>query len=204
MRKYRYRMEQKLLKNIFFSYINRMKYINRWGLMRNTDTENIQEHSLQVAILAHALCIIKNKYFGGNINADRSCVYALYHDANEIITGDLPTPVKYFNPQIKESYRKIEDISKEKLVSMLPDDMQDEYRSILFYEEDEEYRDIIRAADKLSAYIKCVEEVKAGNKEFLQAKESIYNVLVDMNLPELEYFMEHFLPSYSLSLDEMN
>ncbi|MGI6529589.1 MAG: 5'-deoxynucleotidase [Clostridia bacterium] len=194
----------KLLNNIFFAYINRMKYINRWGLMRNTDTENIQEHSLQVAILAHALCIIKNKYFGGNINADRSCVYALYHDANEIITGDLPTPVKYFNPQIKESYRKIEDISKEKLVSMLPDDMQDEYRSILFYEEDEEYRDIIRAADKLSAYIKCVEEVKAGNKEFLQAKESIYNVLVDMNLPELEYFMEHFLPSYSLSLDEMN
>jgi len=192
------------LNNIFFAYINRMKYINRWGLMRNTDTENIQEHSLQVAILAHALCIIKNKYFGGNINADRSCVYALYHDANEIITGDLPTPVKYFNPQIKESYRKIEDISKEKLVSMLPDDMQDEYRSILFYEEDEEYRDIIRAADKLSAYIKCVEEVKAGNKEFLQAKESIYNVLVDMNLPELEYFMEHFLPSYSLSLDEMN
>ncbi|HHT91897.1 MAG TPA: 5'-deoxynucleotidase [Clostridiaceae bacterium] len=192
------------MNNIFFAYINRMKYINRWGLMRNTDTENIQEHSLQVAILAHALCIIKNKYFGGNINADRSCVYALYHDANEIITGDLPTPVKYFNPQIKESYRKIEDISKEKLVSMLPDDMQDEYRSILFYEEDEEYRDIIRAADKLSAYIKCVEEVKAGNKEFLQAKESIYNVLVDMNLPELEYFMEHFLPSYSLSLDEMN
>ncbi|HOA32573.1 MAG TPA: 5'-deoxynucleotidase, partial [Clostridia bacterium] len=98
----------KLLNNIFFAYINRMKYINRWGLMRNTDTENIQEHSLQVAILAHALCIIKNKYFGGNINADRSCVYALYHDANEIITGDLPTPVKYFNPQIKESYRKIE------------------------------------------------------------------------------------------------
>ena len=194
----------KLLNNIFFAYINRMKYINRWGLMRNTDTENIQEHSLQVAILAHALCIIKNKYFGGNINADRSCVYALYHDANEIITGDLPTPVKYFNPQIKESYRKIEDISKEKLVSMLPEDMQDEYRSILFYEEDDEYRDIIRAADKLSAYIKCVEEVKAGNKEFLQAKESIYNVLVDMNLPELEYFMEHFLPSYSLSLDEMN
>ncbi len=192
------------MNNIFFAYINRMKYINRWGLMRNTDTENIQEHSLQVAILAHALCIIKNKYFGGNINADRSCVYALYHDANEIITGDLPTPVKYFNPQIKESYRKIEDISKEKLVSMLPDDMQDEYRSILFYEEDDEYRDIIRAADKLSAYIKCVEEVKAGNKEFLQAKESIYNVLVDMNLPELEYFMEHFLPSYSLSLDEMN
>lgn len=192
------------MNNIFFAYINRMKYINRWGLMRNTDTENIQEHSLQVAILAHALCIIKNKYFGGNINADRSCVYALYHDANEIITGDLPTPVKYFNPQIKESYRKIEDISKEKLISMLPDDMQDEYRSILFYEEDEEYRDIIRAADKLSAYIKCVEEVKAGNKEFLQAKESIYNVLVDMNLPELEYFMEHFLPSYSLSLDEMN
>ncbi len=194
----------KLLNNIFFAYINRMKYINRWGLMRNTDTENIQEHSLQVAILAHALCIIKNKYFGGNINADRSCVYALYHDANEIITGDLPTPVKYFNPQIKESYRKIEDISKEKLVSMLPEDMQDEYRSILFYEEDDEYRDIIRAADKLSAYIKCVEEVKAGNKEFLQAKESIYKVLKDMNLPELEYFMEHFLPSYSLSLDEMN
>jgi 5'-deoxynucleotidase len=192
------------LNNIFFAYINRMKYINRWGLMRNTDTENIQEHSLQVAILAHALCIIRNKYFGGNINADRACVYALYHDANEIITGDLPTPVKYFNPQIKESYRNIEKISKEKLLSMLPEDMQDEYRAILFYEDDEEYRDIIKAADKLSAYIKCVEEVKAGNKEFIQAKESIYKVLKEMNLPELEYFIEHFLPSYSLSLDEMN
>lgn len=192
------------MNNIFFAYINRMKYINRWGLMRNTDTENIQEHSLQVAILAHALCIIRNKYFGGNINADRACVYALYHDANEIITGDLPTPVKYFNPQIKESYRNIEKISKEKLLSMLPEDMQDEYRAILFYEDDEEYRDIIKAADKLSAYIKCVEEVKAGNKEFIQAKESIYKVLKEMNLPELEYFIEHFLPSYSLSLDEMN
>ena len=171
--------------------------------MRNTDTENIQEHSLQVAILAHALCIIKNKYFDGNIDADRACVYALFHDANEIITGDLPTPVKYFNPQIKESYKNIEEISKEKLLSMLPDDMEEEYRSILFFEEDEEYRDIIKAADKLSAYIKCVEEVKAGNREFLQAKDSIYRVLIEMNLSELNYFMKHFLPSYNLSLDEM-
>lgn len=191
------------MNNIFFAYINRMRYINRWGLMRNTYTENIQEHSLQVALLAHALAVIRNKYFGGDLNPEKVCLYAIYHDANEIITGDLPTPVKYYNPQIEESYKKIEDISKEQLLSMLPDDLQAEYRDIFFYEENEAYRLLVRAADKLSAYIKCVEEVKSGNKEFLKAKESIYKVLIDMDLPELSYFMENFLPAYELTLDEM-
>lgn len=172
--------------------------------MRNTENENIQEHSLQVAILAHALCLIRNKYFNGNLNAEKACVYAIFHDCNETITGDLPTPIKYFNPQIKESYHNLENISKEKLLSMLPDDMKEDYRSILFFEEEnEEYGLIIKAAVKLSAYIKCVEEVKAGNREFIQAKESTLKYLSDMDLPELKYFMDKFLPAYDLSLDEM-
>lgn len=172
--------------------------------MRNTETENIQEHSLQVAVLAHALCLIRNKYFNGSLNGEKACLYAIFHDCNETITGDLPTPVKYFNPQIKESYHHLENISKEKLLSMLPEDLQEEYREILFFEEEnEEYGAIVKAADKLSAYIKCVEEVKAGNREFIQAKESTFKCLVDMDMPELNYFIENFLPAYNLSLDEL-
>ena len=190
----------------FFAYIGRMKYIVRWGLMRNTDSENIQEHSLQVAILAHALAIIHNKLCGyDELLPERACVYAVFHDASEIITGDLPTPVKYYNPVIKENYQAIEDIAKEKLLSMLPEEMDDVYRPILFYEqEDKKYYPIVKAADKLSAYIKCAEEVKAGNREFIKAMESTRNSLDEMNLPEVQHFVKHYLPSYNKTLDEMN
>ncbi len=190
--------------NSFFAYLSRMKYINRWGLMRNTANENILEHSGQTAMLAHALVLIANKYFGKNLNPDRICVYALYHDANETITGDLPTPVKYFNKQINESYHEIEDLSKNKLLSMLPDDIREDYRDILFFEEEqEEYRKIVKAADKISAYIKCAEEVKSGNREFSAAKLATAESIKSLNLPEADYFMEHFIPAFDCTLDEL-
>lgn len=190
----------------FYAYIGRMKYIVRWGLMRNTDTENIQEHSLEVAILAHALAIIHNKLSGKEeLSPDRACVYAIFHDAAEIITGDLPTPVKYYNPVIKESYQAIEDVAKDKLLSMLPGDMADVYRPILFYERDDSmYYPIVKAADKLSAYIKCVEEVKAGNREFVKAMEATRNSLDECGLPEVDHFMKHYIDAYMKTLDEMN
>lgn len=191
----------------FYAYLSRMKYINRWGLMRNTVTENIQEHSLQVAVLAHGLTLIYNELRSETepeLNPERACMYALFHDANEIITGDLPTPIKYFNPAIKENYHQIEEISKEKLLSMLPENMQEPYRAILFYETgDPAYYPIVKAADRLSAYIKCEEEVKAGNGEFTKARESVLESMRAMNLPALNYFMEHFLPPFRLTLDEL-
>ena len=190
----------------FFAYIGRMKYIVRWGLMRNTNSENIQEHSLQVAILAHALAVIHNKLSGREeLSPDRACVYAIFHDAGEIITGDLPTPVKYYNPLIKENYQAIEDVAKEKLLSMLPEEMGKVYRPILFYEqEDVKYYPIVKAADKLSAYIKCVEEVKAGNREFVKAMESTLEALQALELPEVSHFMSHYIEAYNKTLDEMN
>ena len=190
----------------FFAYIGRMKYIVRWGLMRNTNSENIQEHSLQVAILAHALAVIHNKLCGREeLSPDRACVYAIFHDAGEIITGDLPTPVKYYNPLIKENYQAIEDVAKEKLLSMLPEEMGKVYRPILFYEqEDVKYYPIVKAADKLSAYIKCVEEVKAGNREFVKAMESTLEALQALELPDVSHFMSHYIEAYNKTLDEMN
>lgn len=189
----------------FYAYINRMKYINRWGLMRNTETENIQEHSYQVAVLAHALGVINNVYFGGDVSPEKATIYALFHDANEIITGDLPTPVKYYNPAISESYKKLEDVTKEKLISMLPEETKDIYRDIFFFEhKEEDYRVIVKAADRLSAYIKCIEELKAGNREFEKASLSVKKSLEDMHLKELDWFMEHCLEPYMLTLDELN
>lgn len=190
----------------FYAYIGRMKYIVRWGLMRSTVSENIQEHSLEVAVLAHALTVIHNKLLGREeLSPDRACVYALFHDASEIITGDLPTPVKYYNPVIKESYQKIEDVAKEKLLSMLPGDMAEVYRPILFYEkEDSIYYPIVKAADRLSAYVKCMEEVKAGNREFIKAMEASKMQLDKCGLPEVEYFIKHYGDAYMKTLDEMN
>lgn len=188
----------------FFAYLNRMKYINRWGLMRNTANENILEHSGQTAMIAHMLALIGNKYFGKDYNPDRVCIYALYHDANETITGDLPTPVKYFNQQINESYREIEDLSKNKLLEMLPADFRSEYEDILFYENKEvEYRRIVKAADKISAHIKCIEEVKSGNSEFSAAKKATAESITQMGMSEADFFMEHFIPSFESSLDEL-
>lgn len=189
----------------FFAFLSRMKYINRWGLMRNTYTENIQEHSLQVAIIAHGLAVIRNTYFNGEINPERVAVLAMFHDCNEIITGDMPTPIKYYNPQINKIYKDIEDISKEKILSMLPEEMADEYYSLFFKNpEDIDCWQLVKAADRIAAYVKCIEEVKAGNNEFIKASETILKTIREINLEEVSYFMEKFLPSFSLSLDEID
>lgn len=172
--------------------------------MRNTQPENIQEHSLQVAIIAHALAVIKNKFFEGNVNPERIAVLGMYHDCNEIITGDMPTPIKYFNPEISQAYKNVEYVSKNKLLSMLPEELKESYSSILFHEDhDPECWKIVKAADRISAYIKCIEEVKAGNMEFKKASESIYKTIVEIGTPEVEYFLNIFVPSFSLTLDEL-
>ncbi len=188
----------------FFAFLSRMKYISRWGLMRNTSTENIQEHSLQVSILAHALAVISNACFNGNVNPDRVAVLAVYHDSNETITGDLPTPIKYFNPSISKAYKDLEDVSKNKLLSMLPDEMKSEYQSILFFDETSAEGKIVKAADRISAYIKCLEEEKAGNTEFKKAAVSILNKIEEMQMPEVDYFIQYFIPGFKLTLDELN
>jgi 5'-deoxynucleotidase len=187
-----------------FAFLSRMKYITRWGLMRNTQSENIQEHSLQVAVIAHALAVIKNEFFDGDTNPERIAVLGVFHDCNEIITGDLPTPIKYHNPGISSAYKDIETISKKKLLSMLPEELVGTYSSILFHDEqDREGWKLVKAADRISAYIKCVEEEKAGNREFKKASESIYQSIMEIDLPEVHYFMEKFMPSFYLTLDEL-
>lgn len=189
----------------FFSYMAKMKHIKRWGLMRNTRDENIQEHSLQAAMIAHALAMIKNTYFNGSVDANFVMSLAVYHEAGEVITGDLATPIKYFNPEIKQAYKQIEHVAEEKLVEMLPKEMQDEYKKlILEREEDKECYSIVKAADKICAYLKCVEEMSAGNKEFEKAQANILKSINDLNMPEVAYFMENFVPSFELTLDELN
>ena len=187
----------------FFPMIARMRYIDRWGLMRNTQVENIQEHSHMVAVLAHALAVIENKYFDGQIDPGAVAVAALYHDASEIITGDMPTPIKYDNPEIRDAYKMVEAVAEQKLLSMLPPELRGEYDEIITIP-DPEIRALVKAADKLSAYLKCVEELKAGNLEFKKAKEQTYAALCQNPIPALNYFMEHFLSGFELTLDELN
>ena len=186
----------------FFAMISRMKYIDRWGLMNNTRTENISEHSLETAILTHALVMIANTRFGEDLNADRAAVIALYHDAGEIITGDMPTPVKYYNPDIKNAYKAVEKVAEDKLIAMLPEELRELYRPLIS-NDDETLERYVKAADKLSALIKCIEEVRMGNNEFLKAKSAIEQALADMKLPALELFMREYLPAYYLTLDEL-
>ena len=186
----------------FFALISRMKYIDRWALMRNTETENIQEHSHQVAVLAHALAVIANQRFGAQLDPGRVTVAALYHDATEIITGDMPTPVKYYNSTLRDSYKQVEAAAADRLLSMLPPELRPEFESYL-RESDPEIHAYVKAADKLSAYLKCVEEVKAGNSEFRLAKEQTWAALMDKPLPALQYFIDQFLPSFELTLDEL-
>lgn len=190
------------MRHHFFAYISRMRYIARWGLMRNTQKENLQEHSHMAAVLAHALAVIRRDVFGGAVDPGAAAAAALYHDAPEILTGDLPTPVKYFNPEIRNAYRRVEEISANKLLSMLPEELAGSYRPLLL-EEDPGVRELVKAADKLSAYIKCVEEEKAGNAEFRQAAAQLKAMIERSPLPEVRYFTEHFLPSFSLTLDEL-
>ena len=187
----------------FFPMISRMRYINRWGLMRNTRTENIQEHSHEVAVLAHALAVIQNRYFDGQVDPGQVAVAALYHDAGEILTGDLPTPIKYDNPDIQAAYQAVESVAEQKLLHMLPEDLRPDFEEAITIP-DPEIRVLVKAADRLSAYLKCVEELKAGNSEFRKAKEQTYAALCRNPIPALKYFMDHFLEGFELTLDELN
>lgn len=186
----------------FYAMLSRMKNINRWGLMRNTRNENLSEHSLEVAFIAHALAIISKNKFGKNINPDFVAVVAMFHDTSEIITGDMPTPIKYYNPEIKKAYKSIEIIAENKLISMLPDYFVDDITSV--YNADNETMLLVKAADKLSALIKCIEELNMGNKEFNEAKNATEKSLMALNLPEVDVFVNEFLESFYLSLDEQN
>ena len=191
--------------NHFYAMLSRMKFINRWGLMRNTKNENICEHSLEVAFIAHALGIINNQEFGGNINAERLAILGMYHDVTEIVTGDMPTPVKYYNPIIRNAYKEVENVAKDALLSGLPEKMRKEYDSVLMESTaEEELWKYVKAADKISALVKCIEEKRMGNTDFEKAEISILKVIEKMDMPEVKYFMENFIPAYKLTLDESN
>lgn len=187
----------------FFAIISRMKYINRWGLMRNTITENISEHSLETAFIAHLLAVLRNKRHGGNVDAERCALLAMYHDVSEIITGDLPTPVKYYNSDIKSAYAIVEKNAEQQLLSYLPDDIKDVFADLIGHKEsDKELWTIIKAADKISALIKCTEELSMGNKDFDKAYNSTLVSIKALGVPEADEFLEEFMPAYSLTLDE--
>lgn len=188
----------------FFAILSRMKYVNRWGLMRNSRNESLSDHTLDVIFISHALVVIANKYFDKKLDEGRVVLYAAFHDTPEIITGDLPTPVKYFDPEIKKAYDNLEESVKDKMLSTLPYEMRDSYSELLNYEktDDGTYKKYVKAADKLSALIKCIEEEQSGNMDFKRAKEATLKSIEDMNMPEINYFMEQFIPGYYLTLDE--
>lgn len=187
----------------FFALISRMRYIGRWGLMRNSLSENIQEHSHMVAVLAHALAVVGKRIYGRQTDPDRCAAVALYHDASEIITGDLPTPIKYSNETINRSYKELERQASLRLLEMLAPELREDFIPLML-ETDEETEAIVKAADKLSAYIKCIEERKAGNNEFVSAEAQILETLKANPLPEVGYFMENFIPAFELTLDELD
>lgn len=189
--------------NEFYALLGRMRYITRWGLMRNTFSENIQEHSHQVAVLAHALALIRRDILKlPGADPDKCAVAALYHDASEILTGDLPTPIKYYNPDIKDAYKQVEHIAGQRLLSMLPPQLVDSYRAYVL-ESDETVLPTVKAADKLSAYIKCIEEQKAGNTEFDSAAAATLAILQKLGLPELDWFLENCLEPFTRNLDQL-
>ncbi|MGB9080943.1 MAG: 5'-deoxynucleotidase [Desulfuromonadaceae bacterium] len=188
----------------FFAFLSRMRYISRWGLMRNTVPENIQEHSLDVAVIAHALAMIRNTYYGGTLDPSRAALYGIFHDASEIFTGDMPTPVKHFNPNFKRSFHQLEDRARRKLLAMLPPELAAEYEPLFFFDDQEEYVCLVKAADRIAALTKCIEEGKSGNREFRRAETEHFEQLSASRLPEVLYFLENFLPGYRLSLDELN
>jgi 5'-deoxynucleotidase len=191
--------------NHFFAYLSRMKFIRRWGLMHNTYPENIQEHSLRVAMVAHALAVIRNRLFEGNVSGERTALLALYHDAGEVLTGDLPAPVKYFNPEIKNAYKEIEAAAASRLLKMVPEVLKTDYQGLFFPESaDQEARDLVKAADKICAYLKCLEEIGAGNQEFAKAEKALKASVEELDLPEVRYFLETFVPSFRLTIDELD
>lgn len=189
----------------FFAHLARMKLIHRWPLMRLVSKENISEHSLQVAFVAHALAVIKNKKYNGNVNPERIAIYGMYHDTSEVLTGDLPTPVKYFNPDIAKEYKKIESAAEQRLLSMLPEEFREDFEPFLISEAvNPEDKAIVKQADTICAYLKCLEELSAGNHEFVQAKKRLETMLKERETPEMHYFLNTFAPSFELSLDEIS
>ncbi len=188
------------MKNHFYAFMSRMKNIYRWGLMRNTKSENLSEHSLEVAQIAHALAIIGNSRFEKQYDPNFVAVVAMYHDTSEIITGDMPTPIKYYNSEIKTAYKQIEAAAEKELLSMLPEDFKGEFSSI--YNPDEQTKKLVKAADKISALIKCMQEIDMGNREFATAEKTVRFAVEEIDMPEVKVFLEEFLPSFSLSLDE--
>ena len=188
----------------FFAILSRMKYVNRWGLMRNARMESLSDHTLDVVFIAHALVVIANTYYDAALDEGRVALLAAFHDAPEIITGDLPTPVKYFDPEIKQSYDRVEPSAKKKMIAQLPEEMQLTYDGIMNAEESED--DIlikyVKAADKLSALIKCIEEERSGNQDFEKAKEATMKTIQGLKMPEVDFFLDNFLPGYYMTLDE--
>ena len=187
----------------FFAYLSRMRYIGRWSLMRNALPENIQEHSHEVAVIAHALGVIRRDVFGVACSPEEYAAVALYHDCSEILTGDLPTPIKYHSPEIIEAYRNVEALAWDKLLATLPAELRAAFAPYLTGEKAERCHDLVKAADKLSAYIKCIEERRAGNDDFLSAERQTRRILEEYRLPEVDYFLQHFIPAFELTLDEL-
>jgi len=189
----------------FFAYMARMKLIKRWSLMKSVSDENIAEHSAQVAQIAHALALIKNRKFGGDLDPDRVAAIALYHETSEVLTGDLPTPIKYYNPAIRDAYKNIESTANEKLISMLPEELRGDYRELIEPKADSYEAMLVKAADKISAYIKCVEELRSGNREFAKAESSLRSAVEKYYChDEIKYFCETFLDSFRKTLDELD
>ena len=188
----------------FFAMFSRMKYIDRWALMRNTRKENLSEHTLEVAAIAHALAVISNEKYGASLNAERAALLGIYHDMPEIITGDMPTPIKYGNPQLKQAYKAVERETAAQLVSMLPDYMQQSYSGFFVKDDaDSELWKLVKAADKISAYIKCIEEEKAGNTEFNSAKSATFTAISQLDIPAAKTFLDEFIAAFDLDLDEL-
>lgn len=192
------------MKNGFFAMVSRMKYINRWALMRNEHSENLCEHSFEVSVIAHALAVIGNKRFGKSLDGERAALLGLYHDTPETLTGDMPTPVKYYSEEVRLAYKTVEENACRSLVEMLPEDFREDFAPMFIPEEsDRELWQLVKAADKISALIKCNEEKKAGNSEFIKAGEGIRESIDAMGLPEAKVFVEEFLPAFDLTLDEL-
>lgn len=192
------------MSNHFFAMMSRMKYINRWALMRNTQKENISEHSLEVAMIAHNLAIISNVRYGNHLSVEKAALIGLYHDCTEIITGDMPTPVKYHSTELRSAFQEVEDLAAEQLLSMIPEDMRSYYKDLFFQSEEDAYLwKLVKAADKISAYCKCIEEEKSGNTEFKLAKQTIYDSIQAMDMKEVAVFFDEFMESYEMTLDEM-
>ncbi len=188
----------------FFAYMARMKLIKRWSLMKSVSEENIAEHSAQVAQIAHALAVIKNQKFGGSLSADRIATMALYHETSEVLTGDLPTPIKYYNPEIRKAYKDIEGIANERLLAMLPEELREEYRALIVTDTDSYETMLVKAADKIAAYIKCLEELRSGNREFAKAEQSLREAVeAYYDHEEIRYFGTTFLDTFRKTLDEL-